>query len=260
MYANGETALAYIWKKADRCIFLEDDTMPSVSFFSFCAQMLERYQDDERIFRVNGLNFQEISDTVSDSYFFSIKGSSWGFATWKRVFEGKYQNFDYAKEPRILKLLKKDSRMDTGLYRQIKAYPRCKSYGGHPPGTEFFFGACPFLQHQLEIIPAKNMIQSKGWQDSEHADEIHLLPKGIRKIFCLKSYELDFPLSHPKYVLPDTDYDNYVCRLFAVGHPAVYMYRRIERAALLFFSGNRKRMMEKVKQNIARKRKILIEK
>ncbi len=28
MYANGETALAYIWKKADRCIFLEDDTMP----------------------------------------------------------------------------------------------------------------------------------------------------------------------------------------------------------------------------------------
>lgn len=260
MYANGEISMKYIWSKVDRCIFLEDDIIPSVSFFSFCEQMLERYKDDERICKVNGLNYQEVSDKIANSYFFSIAGSSWGVATWKRVFDGRYHDFDYSRDAHILKLLKKDKKISREYYKQMLAYPKIKSYGGHPPGTEFFFASCPFLQHQLNIIPAINMIRNVGYVNSTHADDIYLMPKGIRKIFHLKSYEIDFPLSHPKYVLPDTEYEKYVNRLYAVHHPVINMYRKAERAARLLFSGNRKRLMIKLRQNIARKRNILIEK
>lgn len=38
-----------IWQRVDRCIFLEDDYVPAVSFFQYCAELLEKYKDDERI-------------------------------------------------------------------------------------------------------------------------------------------------------------------------------------------------------------------
>ena len=31
----------FIWSKVDRCILLEDDQVPSVSYFSYCAELLE---------------------------------------------------------------------------------------------------------------------------------------------------------------------------------------------------------------------------
>ena len=33
----------------DKCIVLEDDDVPSVSFFTFCKEMLDKYEQDPRI-------------------------------------------------------------------------------------------------------------------------------------------------------------------------------------------------------------------
>lgn len=49
MYAMGEKRTELIWNTVDRCIMLEDDILPSVSFFQYCAELLEKYKDDERI-------------------------------------------------------------------------------------------------------------------------------------------------------------------------------------------------------------------
>ena len=40
----------------DKCIILEDDLVPSQSFFTFCQEMLNKYENDTRVDRICGTN------------------------------------------------------------------------------------------------------------------------------------------------------------------------------------------------------------
>ena len=54
---------------ADKCIVLEDDDVPSQSFFPFCKEMLDRYEHDERISIIAGFNTDEVTPGVPYDYF-----------------------------------------------------------------------------------------------------------------------------------------------------------------------------------------------
>ena len=43
-YISQKWAFSYV----DKCIVLEDDDVPSISFFSFCKELLDRYEHDSR--------------------------------------------------------------------------------------------------------------------------------------------------------------------------------------------------------------------
>lgn len=81
MYESGIRARKYIFNRVDRCIFLEDDLVPSISFFRYCEELLERYKDDKRIHRICGTNSLVTYEGPTTDYFFSKEGSIWGFAT-----------------------------------------------------------------------------------------------------------------------------------------------------------------------------------
>ena len=51
----------------DRCIVLEDDDVPSQSFFPFCKELLDRYADDERIGMIAGFNSDEVTPDDASS-------------------------------------------------------------------------------------------------------------------------------------------------------------------------------------------------
>ena len=69
----------------DKCIVLEDDDVPSQSFFPFCKEMLDRSEHDERIAMIAGFNEDEVTPDCEDSYFFTSVFSIWGWASWRRV-------------------------------------------------------------------------------------------------------------------------------------------------------------------------------
>lgn len=110
---------------ADAVIMLEDDTVPSVDFLCYARAMLQRFADDERVFSVSGyhrrihadspelapppteylpngmvsirMNLDDIKFTADlpptigpgrpDRVFFRDYFTSWGWATWRRVYE-----------------------------------------------------------------------------------------------------------------------------------------------------------------------------
>ena len=39
IYSMGEKVASFVWSKVDRAIFLEDDDIPSISFFKFCSEL-----------------------------------------------------------------------------------------------------------------------------------------------------------------------------------------------------------------------------
>ena len=52
------SGINWIFDHVEECIFLEDDCLPSASFFPFCEQLLERYRHDEQIMHINGFSYQ----------------------------------------------------------------------------------------------------------------------------------------------------------------------------------------------------------
>lgn len=83
------TALTWFFKSEERGIILEDDILPSRSFFGFCAELLDRYADDERVLAISGCNFvpQNFQTDPNAPYRFSRVPHIWGWATWRRSWE-----------------------------------------------------------------------------------------------------------------------------------------------------------------------------
>lgn len=80
------TALTWFFAHEERGIILEDDILPKETFFDFCAELLDRYEDDERVLAISGCNFvpPEFQSRPRDAYRFSRVPHIWGWATWRR--------------------------------------------------------------------------------------------------------------------------------------------------------------------------------
>src|SRR3989339_483651 len=51
-------AIDWFFENVEQGIILEDDCLPSQSFFIFCQDMLERYKTDQRIMHISGTNVE----------------------------------------------------------------------------------------------------------------------------------------------------------------------------------------------------------
>jgi hypothetical protein len=83
------SGIEWVFSVVDRAIILEDDCLPSSAFFRFCAEMLNQYQGDARIFAVSGSSFSRNSD-AEPRHYFSNYSIMWGWATWRDRW-AKYQ-------------------------------------------------------------------------------------------------------------------------------------------------------------------------
>lgn len=257
LYAMGKKASDFIWKKTDRCIFLEDDYVPAISFFAFCAELLEKYKDDERIEAICGMNHCGTWEKASSDYFFSDEGSIWGIATWKRTDDCRDPEHKYGKDPYVMELLKENTKNEKVFWNRLKGYAENPLYDNHVAGGEFYHRFEIYGQHRLYIIPKYNMINNIGCTpDGEHATEYYLMPRGIKQVFNMKTYEYEFPLKHPSYVIPDAGYSRQRARIMAVGHPFIAFGRRIEATFLSLRYGGFSGLTKKIKRMVSRINRI----
>ena len=81
------SAVDWFFDHTDAGIILEDDCIPSESFFNFCALTLEKYKSNEKIMQINGSFHLAQYKSFFECYYFSKLNSCWGWATWKRAWE-----------------------------------------------------------------------------------------------------------------------------------------------------------------------------
>lgn len=83
---SGYMAWKWIMETEDRMIFVEDDGLGSPEAFFFIQDMLERYNDDERVSYVGAVNYGPKFGEAS--YFYSrIPSATYFMGTWKRVMD-----------------------------------------------------------------------------------------------------------------------------------------------------------------------------
>lgn len=79
--------ITWFFENEEEGIILEDDCLPSQSFFGFCSMLLEKYRYDDRIGHIGGSNLQLGIERGDASYYFSRLTHVWGWAGWRRVWK-----------------------------------------------------------------------------------------------------------------------------------------------------------------------------
>ena len=211
MYGRTHTK-EFIFSKVDRFIRLEDDIVPHPDFFRLAAELLEKYKDDLRINMICGMNHLGVYDQQGADYFFTKAESIWGFATWKRSYDSKEKmNFNYNSSSYLTKLIKMRAKDYNRFKEELINYPIDDNYGGHPPGSEFWFRYNVMAQNQLNIVVSKNMINCIGYgSDSTHSAELKRLTRSKQKLYNMKTHGLDFPIKHPACIVEDKIYEKKV--------------------------------------------------
>lgn len=221
----------------DKCIVLEDDDVPSQSFFPFCKEMLDRYENDERITMVAGFNSDEVTLDIPYDYFFTSVFSIWGWASWRRVIDKWDEHYSFLQDQfnmRQLEALVKQRNFRNDTIKMFRDHQATgKAY------YESIFWASMLLNNGLAIMPTKNLINNIGASDdSTHYSALRTMPRRLQRIFTMQRFELDFPLKHPKYIIENVEYKEHVYKTHAWNHPWIKVGRSFEELWLNLHYGN----------------------
>ena len=89
-----------------KAIILEDDTLPNLSFFKLCEDLLHKYESDESIYHISGCNFNPDICKNVQSYFITSIIHIWGWATWANRWENYEPEMKSWKKQNKRKFLK----------------------------------------------------------------------------------------------------------------------------------------------------------
>lgn len=194
----------------DKCIVLEDDCVPSQSFFPFCKELLDKYENDTRISRICGFNNETTTDYCPYDYFFSQGGSVWGWATWKRVADTWDENYGFASCDYEMALL--NQVIDRDYKDMLSKLKRHISLGR--PFWESINTYSRLFNHQLVIIPKKSLVTNIGATvNATHSiGNLKALSANAKTLLTMQTFELDFPIKHPVYVISDVNYYNRISK------------------------------------------------
>lgn len=232
----------WAFSHVDKCIVLEDDDIPSISFFRFCKEMLDRYENDQRISMITGTNYDEVTPDMPYDYFFATTFSISGWASWRRVIDQWDEHYTFLDDDFNLRQL--DDYIKERKFQQnfIEFCRYHRSVG--KAYYETIFHAAIFFNSGLSIVPCVNMISNLG----ACGEGVHLsgsnedLPRAYRRIFEMGHHELDFPLRHPRYVIENVKYKERMFRIQGWGHPWIKVARSFEELWINLRRGNFKRI------------------
>lgn len=85
---NVYRAISWMFEQEEEGIVLFDDTLPNIDFFHYCEELLDKYRDVPQIMHIGANYLERKRKYLKNSYHFTAYSFIWGFATWKRAWEG----------------------------------------------------------------------------------------------------------------------------------------------------------------------------
>ena len=80
-------AISWFFSQVEFGIILEDDCFPHPDFFSYCEELLIKFNKNQKVMFSGANNFQDGKEYGNASYYFSKHNHIWGWATWKYVWD-----------------------------------------------------------------------------------------------------------------------------------------------------------------------------
>ena len=207
VFTNLTQGIDTVLARERSAIFLEDDNLPVMSFFPFVEEMLNRYEEEERVLWVCGTNYLEDARKLTkESYFFTSNLQPCGWATWSSKFQKYYdpeladlectdwsaltktyqrralfrqQYFNWRKTKHLLQNNRREASWDHQMSYALRKYS--------------LFG----------IVPTLNQIENIGVDErSTHGGNSRIKPM-TNRFTRMKALSMSGPLIHPKEIVRD---------------------------------------------------------
>lgn len=81
------SAITWFFDNEEQGIILEDDCLPSQSFFWYCEELLNKYKDDIKTYLISGDSRATESIQMQEDYGFCKYPMIWGWASWSRAWQ-----------------------------------------------------------------------------------------------------------------------------------------------------------------------------
>lgn len=200
------SAITWFFDQVEEGIILEDDCIPSQSFFCFCQELLEKYRDDERVMSICGNNFQDGRERGDGTYYFSRVPGIWGWATWRRawkLFDPESKTFPQFKEQQQIKNIFQDKISQRFFISKIQDARN----GGNTWGFPWVYAV--LANNGLCATPNVNLVSNCGCGP----DAVHAIDPNSR-FANIPAFEID-TIIHPLFPIPDKEADAYFIRSIA---------------------------------------------
>jgi hypothetical protein len=217
----------WLFEHEEEGIILEDDCLPSPSFFKYCEVCLQRYRDDRRIWDISGLNQLGSYPIMGDaSYLYSRYGGTWGWATWR----DRRISYDLElKSQRSRELLEAViNNLEEWEFPEV----RREQLGRIRQGLDAW--DYQWLVHRLansglSVVPRVNLITNIGHGPAA----THT--KKESQFLNRERFDLDFPLTSPPSVMRDRNRDHELMQI-AFGHRRANVLKRLSNRLKMLIS------------------------
>ena len=203
-------AISWFFSHVEEGIILEDDCLADITFFRYCAEMLEKFRHDPRIFMVSGTNYVQNWHQDTQSYHFSFYGSCWAWATWRRA----WQFFDYQiplwANPQTAHLIA--HQVAHQAYFELYLRPVYQKTFQNPDAVSWWdyqWSFVRYLQSGLAVVPSQNLVKNIGFE----ADATHTNAASPDPFVNLPTYSLGFPLQHNPCIVADRLYEQEIYKV-----------------------------------------------
>lgn len=199
------SAISWFFEHEPEGIVLEDDCVPHPQFFSFCAELLERYRDDERIGIISGTSlydiYKEQLNWDKEDYIFSRYLSIWGWASWRRVWK------DYDPDITCWPIHEKTISELTENARVRSSHKALfdKIHKGEIDTWDYQVSFMLWTTGRVAVTPRFNLIENIGFNfEATHTKSSSTV---MAQLSRMSNENLTFPLTPPRVMIRNRSYE-----------------------------------------------------
>lgn len=194
-------AITWFFENEEMGIIIEDDCLPSDSFFGFCEKMLNLYKTESQVMMITGTNYLiDCSSSINSNHFFSRHFTIWGWATWKRAWEKYDVNINSWRrqiQPNDLKFIS-----DQKYIQKHFEYTFDLIYNNKINTWDIQWVYACIFNNGVSVTPTINLIKNIG------VDGTHTTGKVTDSHFLeIKEFNENCLFDKAKYIFPNEIYD-----------------------------------------------------
>ena len=210
-YDHVPSSVDWFFKEEREGIVLEDDCLPSMSFFKFCNIALDAYRERAKIMWINGYNGGFNGSKGNAPYLHSRYAISWGWATWGSAWDRVRDEIALGSEP--VPVLRRSVTIE-GMHRTITRifWKQNILYAMNVPNWDLRALYAIWQCGGLAVSPPLNLVHNAGFGiQAVHGGDSDD-PRGI-----VPAFDIDLS-DNPTWCisttpLPSEDLDAYVERV-----------------------------------------------
>ena len=221
-------AIDWFFQNEKDGIIVEDDCLPSDSFFDFCEQTLDKYKDNKNVWHISGANSMDITIKNNDySAYFSKCITFWGWACWAdrwKYYTPDSRNFDVSDIAKTFKSI-------AAQIYWLRIYYRCQNNISDSCDYRWMFDIIGNSAGKgICVVPAKNLIKNIGYYGTNYKRK-----KKSKMLLHQQNYELE-NINLPDKVVYDDEYDKQLfLKFFRIRS---FMFKFILKLLAEFFTFN----------------------